>query len=210
MIYKKLEGGTPRMKKKVRKLAVLASGSGTTLQAIINSIKWNELNAQINIVVSDNKHAYALERAYMFDIKRYILKSTTAEDRDEELLKVLKHADVDLVVLAGYLKLVGPKVLKEFTLINTHPSLLPKYGGKGMYGMNVHQAVVENHESESGVTLHFVNEEYDKGLIIWQTHVPVYHEDTADDVSARVQTAEKTQLVSILKAFSEGKINIPD
>lgn len=197
------------MKKEVRRIAVLASGSGTTLQAIIDAIIRGVLDIRVVTVVSDKRDAFALRRAEMAGMGTHVLQATTAEERDEELTEVLKKAEIDLVVLAGYLKLIGPKVLDNFTVINTHPSLLPKYGGKGMHGMYVHQAVVDNHEKESGVTLHFVNSEYDKGPTIWQTHVPVYLEDTADDVSARVQAAEKTQLVSMLKAFSEGKIDIP-
>ncbi len=197
------------MKGNFRKLAVLASGSGTTLQAIINAIQSKDLDATIEIVVSDQEDAFALTRANTTGIRTYVLRSSTAIARDEELLKVLKEADVDIVVLAGYLKLVGPKTVNNFVIINTHPSLIPKYCGKGMHGMHVHEAVVANHEKETGVTLHFVNENYDEGQIIWQTHVPVFPEDDADAVSARVQAAEKTQLVSMLKAFSEGKINVP-
>ena len=197
------------MKRELRRLVVLASGSGTTLQAIIDAILCNKLNAQIAIVVSDQKDAGALTRAQMAGLGSYVLQAKTAEERDEELHSVLVESGADLVVLAGYLKHIGPKVLDDFCVINTHPSLLPKYGGKGMHGMHVHQAVVENGEEKSGVTLHFVNSEYDRGPVIWQTPVPVFVEDTAEDVSARVQAAEKTQLVSILQAFSEGKINIP-
>lgn len=197
------------MKKEVRRIAVLASGSGTTLEAIINAIVARTLDIRVVIVMSDKRDAFALRRAEMNGIASYVLQGKTDEECDEEMTDILKTGDIDLVVLAGYLKLIGPKMLKNFTVINTHPSLLPKYGGKGMHGMHVHQAVVDNHEKESGVTVHFVNSEYDKRQVIWQTHVPVYPEDTADDVSARVQAAEKTQLVSILKAFSEGKIDIP-
>lgn len=198
------------MEMKVRRLAVMASGSGTTLQAIIDAIESKVLDSDIVTVVSDKEDAFALTRAQKSGIQTHVLRATTVEERDKELNEVLKQAAPDLVVLAGYLKLIGPEVLSNFAVINTHPSLLPKYGGKGMHGMHVHQAVVNNNEKESGVTLHFVNEEYDRGQIIWQTHVPVYPSDTADDVSSRVQSAEKTQLVSILRAFEEGKIDIPD
>lgn len=198
------------MKKKIRRIAVLASGSGTTLQAIIDAAKKQVLECDIAIVISDNKNAYALTRAEESSIETYLLKATNAEERDNELYGVLKENHIEMVVLAGYLKLIGSKVLESFPVINTHPSLLPKYGGKGMHGMHVHSAVVDNHEKESGVTVHFANKEYDKGQKIWQTHVPVYPEDTAEDVSARVQAAEKTQLVSILQAFTEGKIDIPE
>lgn len=208
-VYIKFYRRNLEVKKEVRRIAVLASGSGTTLQAIIDAIIARTLDIRVVTVVSDKKDAYALRRAEMAGMEKHVLQATTAEERDEELVKVLEKADIDLVVLAGYLKLIGPKVLGKFAVINTHPSLLPKYGGKGMHGMHVHQAVVDNHEKESGVTLHFANSEYDKGQVIWQTHVPVYPEDTADDVSDRVQAAEKTQLVSMLRAFSEGKIEIP-
>ena len=193
------------MNKKLKKLAVLASGNGSTLQAIIDAIESKKLDSRINIVISNNKDAYALERAKKSNIKTYVLIDYKNE---EELYNVLKKEGVDLVVLAGYLKLIPKNVIKDFIIINTHPALLPKYGGKGMYGMNVHRAVVENHEKETGVTLHFINEEYDKGRIIVQTKVKVSKNDTPEDVSNNVQKAEKIQLVNALKDFSDGNINI--
>ncbi len=193
------------MKKELKKLAVLASGNGTTLQSIIDAIKNEELDAEIKIVISNNQDAYALERAQEANIETYILKDYKDE---KELYNVLKEADIDLIVLAGYLKLIPLNVIRDFTIINTHPALLPKYGGKGMYGMNVHRAVVENHEKETGATLHFVNEEYDKGKIISQTKVRVYKKDTPEEVSSRVQAAEEDQLVKALKDFSKGKEDI--
>ena len=193
------------MKKKLKKLAVLASGNGSTLQAIIDAIEKKKLDSEIKIVITNNNEAYALTRAKNSNINTYILKDYTDE---KELYNVLKDADVDLVILAGYLKLIPKNVIKDFTIINTHPALLPKYGGKGMYGMNVHRAVVENREKETGVTLHFVNEEYDKGKIIAQTKVRICKKDTPEDVSAKVQKAEKIQLIKVLKDFSKGKIEL--
>ena len=190
---------------KLNKLAILASGNGTTLQAIIDAIKDNKLDSTIKIVISNTEEAYALTRAKEANIKTYVLKDYKDEN---ELYNILKESDIDLIVLTGYLKLIPSKVIKDFIIINTHPALLPKYGGKGMYGMNVHRAVVENHETETGATLHFVNEEYDKGKIISQTKVRVFKKDTPEDVSARVQKAEKIQLVKALKDFSKGKIDI--
>ena len=194
------------MKKKIKRLAVLASGSGTTLQAVIDAIDNKVLDQKIVIVISDNSNCFALERAHNHNIKTYVLSCKTVEDRDNELCMVLKKEKIDLVLLLGYLKLIGPKTIKNFTLVNTHPSLIPKYSGKGMYGMNVHEAVYEAHEKETGVTLHFVNEQYDEGSIIWQTHVPVFDTDDAHSISERVQIVEKAQLIWALKAFSEGKI----
>ena len=193
------------MKKVLKNYAVLASGNGTTLQAIIDTIKEKDLDGEIKIVISNTSDAYAIERAKKDNIKTYILNDYKDED---ELYNVLKESNVDLVILAGYLKLIPIKVIKEFTIINTHPALLPKYGGKGMYGMNVHRAVVENHEKETGATLHFVNEEYDKGKIISQIKVEVLENDTPEDVSKKVQSSEKIQLINILKNVSKGEIDI--
>ena len=182
-------------------LVVFASGNGTTLQAVIDAIKSDTLNANISLVVSNNPNAYALERAKTANIPTYVIKEKDNDKIDEELAEVLSKIDINLIVLAGYLKLIGPKLIKNYTIINTHPSLLPKYGGKGMYGMKVHTAVVEAKEEYSGVTLHYVNGEYDKGNTIMQTVVKVLPTDTPEDLSARVQAAEKIQLVEVLKSF---------
>lgn len=114
-------------------LVVFASGNGTTLQAIIDAIKNNELNAQINLVVSNNENAYALERAKNAGIETYIIHNKNTNDVDIELTEKLKNYNVNLIVLAGYLKLIGENLINNYTIINTHPSLLPKFGGKGMY-----------------------------------------------------------------------------
>ena len=117
----------------------------------------------------------------------------------------MSKIDINLIVLAGYLKLIGPNLLNKYTIINTHPSLLPKYGGKGMYGMNVHRAVIAAKEEHSGVTIHYVNSEYDQGSIIMQTVVKVLPTDTPEDLAKRVQAAEKIQLVGVLQSFAENK-----
>ncbi len=183
-------------------LVVFASGNGTTLQAVIDAITQRNLIANISLVVSNNPKAYALERAKKANIPTYVIKEKDNDRIDAELVKVLSKVNVDLIVLAGYLKLIGPKLTQNYTIINTHPSLLPKYGGKGMYGMNVHRAVVEAKEEYSGVTLHYVNNEYDRGNIIMQTVVKVLPTDTPEDLSQRVQAAEKIQLVEVLKSFA--------
>ena len=114
-------------------LIVFASGNGTTLQVIIDAIKSNELKAKINLVVSNNENAYALERAKNAGIETYIIQRKETNEIDIELTEKLKNYDVDLIVLAGYLKLIGGNLINNYTIINTHPSLLPKFGGKGMY-----------------------------------------------------------------------------
>ena len=113
------------------------------MQAIIDAIKENRLDAKINLVVSNNKNAFALERAKEAGIPTYIISSKKMIDMDEELFAVLGNYDIDLIVLAGYLRMIGPKLLGKYKIINTHPSLLPKFGGKGMHGMHVHQAVID-------------------------------------------------------------------
>lgn len=187
-------------------LAVFASGSGTTLQAIIDSIENKKLDAKISIVVSNNPDAYALERARKAGIPTYIITSKGIENIDNELSEVLKKYEIDLIVLAGYLRKIGDKLLARYRIINTHPSLLPKFGGKGMHGMHVHQAVIDAGEKISGVTVHFVNDEYDSGSIIRQTIVEVLDTDDAESLSAKVQKAEKIQLVEVLNDFSKGVI----
>lgn len=184
-------------------LVVFASGNGTTLQSIIDNINSGNLNAKIQLVVSNNPNAYALSRAKNDNIPTYIIKNSNNEDIDNELLDVLSHYDIDLIVSAGYLKLIGSGLINKYTIINTHPALLPKFGGKGMYGMNVHRAVIDAHETKSGVTLHYVNEKYDSGDIISQTVVDVLPDDTPEDLCARVQAAEKIQLIDVLKKFAK-------
>lgn len=186
-------------------LAVFASGNGSTMQAIIDAISENRLDAKINIVVSNNPDAFALTRAKDAGIESYILEGKNLSSRDDEIFNLLSKYDVDMIVLAGYLKMIGPKVLEKYTVINTHPSLLPKFGGKGMHGMKVHTAVVEAGEKISGVTLHYVNGEYDKGDIIAQATVEVLPTDTPDDVSTKVQKVEKIQLVNELQKFASKK-----
>lgn len=184
-------------------LVVFASGNGSTLQAIIDSIRNHELEAQIDLVVSDNANAYALERAKANHIETYIIQNKNFAQRDLELSHILSKYSINLIVLAGYLKMIGPNLLEKYTIINTHPSLLPKYGGKGMHGMHVHEAVIEAHEKYSGATIHFVNQEYDKGNIISQTQVEILPSDTAETLSQKVQVAEKIQLIQVLKHFTK-------
>ena len=186
-------------------LVVFASGNGSTLQAIIDSINKKDLNANIVLVVSNNPNAYALERASKENIPTYVIKNKDFVEKDEELFDILKSYSFDLIVLAGYLKKIGPNLLQNYKIINTHPSLLPKIGGKGMYGMHVHTAVIEAGEKVSGVTLHWVNEHYDEGNIIRQTKVEVSNDDTPETLSSKIQTAEKIQLIEVLKEFATKK-----
>lgn len=176
-------------------------GNGSTLQSVIDAIENKTLNANVSLVVSNNENAYALVRAKEANIETYVIKGSKTDEIDEELFKKLQNYQIDLILLAGYLRMIGKNLLDNYTIINTHPSLLPKFGGKGMYGMNVHRAVIEAREEYSGVTLHYVNHEYDKGNIIRQTKVKIEPTDTAETLSAKVQRVEKIQLVEALQEF---------
>lgn len=187
-------------------LVVFASGGGTTLQAIIHAIDKQELtNCKINLVVSNAADCYALERAKKAGIETYVIQNKKTLEIDAELENVLAKYPINLIVLAGYLKKIGPKLVEKYTIINTHPSLIPKFCGKGMYGMKVHEAVVAAHEKISGATVHYVNNHYDEGNIISQTKIDVLPQDTADDVAEKVKAAEKIQLIEVIKKLSETK-----
>ena len=180
-------------------------GNGTTLQAVIDSINNGDLQAKINLVVSDKEDAFALQRAKDSNIPIYIIKGKCADEIDIELSEVLKNYEIDLIVLVGYLKLIGKRLIDSYTIINTHPSLLPKFGGKGMYGMNVHKAVVESKEKFSGPTVHFVNNNYDEGNIISQTKIKLSEDEDPESLSKKVQAVEKIQLINVLKDFTSKK-----
>ena len=184
-------------------LVVFASGGGTTLQAIINAIENQELHCKINLFVSNSSDSYALERARTAGIETYVIQNKKMDDVDIELEKVLQNYKIDLIVLAGYLKKIGPKLVDKYTIINTHPSLIPKFCGKGMYGMKVHEAVVKAGEKISGATVHYVNNNYDEGNIISQTKIDVLPNDTADDVAEKVKAAEKIQLIEVIRKLSK-------
>ncbi len=158
------------------------------------------------MVVSNNPNSYAINRAKDNNIDTYLITGKSKDEIDAELLSVLSKYDVDLIVLAGYLKMIGNGLINNYKIINTHPSLLPKFGGSGMYGMKVHRSVWEAKEKFTGPTIHFVNNEYDKGNIIVQTKIEIKANDTPDVISRKVQAIEKIQLVETLKSFVNGNL----
>ncbi len=177
-------------------ISVLVSGSGTNLQAVIDNIAHGELSgAQIVQVISSREGAFALERAAKAGIKGKVVKDT------ETLLKELAAENTDLIVLAGYMKVLEPAVIQAYRrrIVNIHPSLIPKYCGKGFYGKRVHQAVLDGGETVSGATVHFVDEGVDTGEIILQRQVPVEPGDTADTLAARVLKTEHVLLSEGIK-----------
>jgi phosphoribosylglycinamide formyltransferase-1 len=199
----------------VRKLnlGVLASHGGSNLQAIIDNINSGKLSAKVTVVISNNSKAYALERARKHNIPAIHLSNKhfpNDEDLDLAIVKVLKKYKVDLVIFAGYMKKRGPKFLQAFPnrVLNIHPALLPKFGGKGMYGMKVHEEVLASGEKESGATVHLVDEYYDHGRILGQRKVPVLPNDTPETLAQRVLKEEHKLYSEVIQKIALGKITV--
>ncbi|MCB0349711.1 MAG: phosphoribosylglycinamide formyltransferase [Bdellovibrionales bacterium] len=187
------------------KFIVLASGKGTTLESLLTLQSKGQLQPQICALVTDNSKAEALQVASRYNIPAQCIPQQEYSDYaswDAALLAYLNKHDPDFILLAGFLKKVGPKVLNKFhnKMINSHPSLLPKYGGRGMYGQNVHAAVLAAKESKSGVTIHLLNERFDEGPILKQVEVPVLEGDSVKSLEERVKAAEKSALVDFLNS----------
>ena len=192
-------------------IAVFASHGGSDLQAIINGCKNELINAKVAVVISNNGDSLALKRAKNENIPSYHLsakKYGSEEKLAKEILYVLSEYDVDMIFLAGYMRMLHASIIERFPnrIFNIHPALLPKYGGKGMYGMNVHNAVIAGHETETGITIHRVNAEYDSGEIVAQTKVPVKTNDTAETLAERVLKREHTFLIEVISDIINGKI----
>jgi phosphoribosylglycinamide formyltransferase 1 len=173
------------------RLAVLASGRGSNLQAIVDHFDnlARERVAKVVLVASNRADSPALIRAATASID---IAHFNAADDGTELLDLLKKHRIDLVVLAGYLKRIPSRVIREYSgrMINIHPALLPAFGGEGMYGARVHEAVIASGATESGVTVHLVDDDYDRGPIVAQWRIPVEPSDTADKLAARVLNVE--------------------
>ena len=173
---------------KIKKIALFASGSGTNAQNIIEYFSENE-EVVVDSLWSNKANAYALDRARNFQIETFVF-SREEFVNSNLVVKKLKEREVDLIVLAGFLWLVPSNLVQNFKIINIHPALLPNYGGKGMYGMKVHNAVVENRDNESGISIHFVNDKYDEGELIFQAKCPVLSTDSPDDIASKVHKLE--------------------
>ena len=187
------------MTSSLKNIAVFASGGGSNLQALIDAAKSGSLPARICAVISNNANSGALVRAKNEGIPSYHLQNPGTPE--EVTLAALAENSADILFLSGYLRKIGPAVRSAYTgqMYNVHPSLLPKYGGKGMYGIHVHRAVIAAGEKETGVTIHRVDAEYDTGGIVAQTVVPVYPDDTPEVLQARVLDVEHLFIVDVLR-----------
>jgi len=182
------------------RLALFASGSGTNVENIVRHFESNK-EVEIVKIYCNKPNAYVLERADYLGIDSRVFTKT--ELQDGTIAKELQADEIDLVILAGFLLLVPQNLTQTFEnrIINVHPSLLPKYGGKGMYGHHVHEAVIAHKESESGITIHLVNEVYDDGRILFQAKTPIVSGDNAETLAAKIHALEKRHFPQVIATY---------
>lgn len=189
------------------KIALFASGNGSNAE---NVFRYFEQNSEISFgsIYCNKTSAYVLERAKTMGISSFVFDKSGLEN-SEIVLKKLREEKIDLIILCGFLLKIPEIIIRHFDkkIINIHPALLPKYGGKGMYGMNVHNAVKENKESKSGITIHLVNEKYDEGSILFQAECDVLESDTADDIANKVHQLEYSFFPEIIYKYIKEQLN---
>ncbi len=190
----------------MKRIVIFASGSGTNAENLIKFFQ-NSDNASVIQVLTNNPHAKVLDRAKKLNVSALSF-NRIALSKTDDVLNILRASKPDLIVLAGFLWKFPEFILNEFPnkVINVHPALLPKFGGKGMYGMHVHKAVVENKETETGITIHYVNENYDEGAIIFQAKCEVLPTDTADDVAAKIHELEMEHFPKVVDEILKKQI----
>ena len=186
------------------KIGVLISGGGTNLQAIIDGCENKSINGEVRVVISNKEEAYGLERARNHKI------TAICEKDENKIIEILKENEVELVILAGYLKIVSPKLVNEYRnkIINIHPSLIPAFCGKGYYGEKVHQGVIDYGAKVTGATVHSVDEGADTGPIIMQKTVEVKQDDDAKKLAERVLEVEHEILTKSISMFCENKLTV--
>lgn len=193
------------------RIGVLASHEGTTLQSIVDACAAGRIDGRVVVVISNNSGSGAMRRAAAAGIEAVHLSSVThpgSDTLDGAIRDVLQQADSDVIFLAGYMKRLGPRTLAAFPsrVLNTHPALLPRFGGAGMFGDRVFEAVLAHGESESGASVHLVDAEYDTGAVVRQERVRVLPGDTVESLKARVQACEREAVVNTLAAIASGEL----
>lgn len=187
-------------------IAIFASGSGSNAENIATYFKTNK-NYLIKLILTNKSDAFVLERAKKLNIEAIVFDKNDFY-KSEKILEMLKARKISWIILAGFLWLLPENLIQNYPdrIINIHPALLPKYGGKGMYGMNVHEAVIKNKEKESGITIHFVNKEYDKGDIIFQAKCKVNEDDNAETLAQKIHQLEYLHFPEVIeKLIQENK-----
>jgi phosphoribosylglycinamide formyltransferase-1 len=180
----------------MKKIALFASHNGSIFETIYNN--QNKVGT-IELIITNNTNANIINKAKKHNIPYDIVNSKRYDNIEEQILSLLKQYKCDLIVLAGYMKKITPELTNNYTIINSHPALLPKFGGHGMYGKFVHEAVIAHKEKESGVTIHYVNENYDEGAIILQKRVQLSENENVDSLEAKIKELEKEAYLEALK-----------
>jgi len=191
----------------------MASHGGTNLQAIMDACATGDIYGNVKVVVSNNSRSKALRRASNANIPSYHMSAITHPDTlelERSIKNVMTGHKVDLIVLAGYMKKIGSQLIEDFPkrVVNSHPALLPKYGGEGMYGDLVHAAVINAGETESGVTIHLVDQNYDQGTIIAQVKIPIAPQETVDSLREKIQTKEHSFWIETIEKIRTGEIDL--
>lgn len=183
----------------VKNIAIFASGSGSNAQKIFEYFRESSMNVKVALVLSNNPNAYVLERADNFEIPSHVFSKADFYE-SPKIIDLLKKLEIDLIVLAGFLWLIPENFIKEYPkkIINIHPALLPKFGGKGMYGDRVHQAVFDAKEKESGITIHYVNERFDEGEIIRKYSFTISTQDDVNSIRLGVQKLEHLYFAPVI------------
>ncbi|RZN83824.1 MAG: phosphoribosylglycinamide formyltransferase [Winogradskyella sp.] len=185
----------------MKRIVIFASGSGSNAENLIKFFQDSD-QASVIQILSNNPHAKVLDRAKRLGVSGLSFNKI-AFTKTDDVLNILKASQPDLIVLAGFLWKFPENIINSFPnkIINIHPALLPNYGGKGMYGMHVHRAIIENNEAETGITIHFVNENYDEGAIIFQAKCDVLANDTAEDVASKIHELEMEHFPKVIETL---------
>ncbi len=195
-------------------IAVMASGGGTDFQSIIDASESGEINVNISLLITNNPDAYCIQRAKDHDIDFFVIdhRGKSRKEHEKEIIEILDDHDPDLIVLAGYMRILTDDFVDRYygRLINIHPALLPLFGGEGMYGEKVHDAVLDAGMKRSGCSVHFVTSEVDGGPIIDQRCVPVKNDDDSHTLAERVKKKEHELLPKVVGAFAEDRVELKD
>jgi len=177
------------------KIAILASHNGSGFEALYDASKSKRLDIEIVVIISNNTDAKILQKANLYNTDNFIVNKNLYDDVDSKIEQLLQEYKCDYIFLSGYMKKISPSLTNNFKIINSHPALLPKYGGAGMYGRFVHEAVIKNKEKISGVTIHEVNENYDEGKIILQKTLSLQSDESVNSLESKIKNLEQEAIV---------------
>lgn len=194
----------------MKKIAFFASHNGSAAKAMTIACADGVLEATPVLLITNNTKSAALDWAKDYGVKSHVINDTNTQDIDATIAQMLEKSSIDMVICSGYMKLIGPKTIESVKgrILNVHPALLPLYGGRGMYGRHVHQAVFDNKDKQTGITIHLVDGEYDHGRVIAQKIIPLDSNDGVDDIESKVKAAEPGFYLETLKHILNGQIDL--